>query len=136
MFNLTPSRPIVKSIGSAQNQASTGGTTWFFGATGNSYGIDGRADFSIGDAREIIGQFRSELAGSLEIFQGFNGKTGPVWTSKTTVAISASTYSAGFVDGSGAAVGPINITGEICKAVFKLTSGGPNNNFELYLAKR
>ena len=129
MLTIKPTRNIINFIASANQPIAANPAV--NSITSSSLG-QRSANFSINDADLIVGMVRSELAGSLTIYQGFGDNKGGVtrWVSKTVIPVSASAYSSGFVDGSGA-VFKIDVTGEICRIDFLLTAAGPNNNFEL-----
>lgn len=125
-----PSRTLMKWVASAADPipATASTKTW---AETDKQGSP--ADFSLSGLETIYGMVQSELAGSLVIHQGvYDNKSGAIlWVVKDTQAIAASTYSSGFVEGAGTRITPVLVCGEVFKITFKLTSGGPNNNFQL-----
>jgi hypothetical protein len=90
-------------------------------------------DNNCADYENLFGVVRSELAGTLRIYQGIFANGSVRWVVRDEIAVSASAYSSGAFTALGTKITPIRVVGNAVKATFQVTSGGPNSNFELLL---
>lgn len=139
MYSFEATRRLFRFFGYAAMSGSGFGTTEL-DLTGSALkaGVQGDPILTLADLKEIFGTVRCDTAGKLEVYQGFRDANGaPVWTTRTEVAVTASTFSASnfSVDGDGVGFGPIPVVGEICRFGFK-TNSGNTKNFQLNVSGR
>lgn len=126
MIYNTPTRVLLR-INNKQVSTTETDLKTYFDSLNRQY------DPSVGDCYEIFGMVRSELAGTLRIYQAFANGNSPAFVVKDDIAVAAA---GAFADGNGVKVAPIRLLGQLVKVTFQLTSGGPSSNFQLYLAMR